>query len=168
MQQSLALNIYILSETMEFSNQKRSKKIKRTFNWIGILIVLIGLAFLWLKHDTLVLITAGVFAVYVGISQFANLCYIKFSTENGKVLIRYYPIITFMKKEFESIEFRHQLLVNFKIEKSMGFADLDIAIKSKHGIAEYPTISLAALSKAEIEQIRSALLEILKANSSKQ
>ena len=41
---------------------------------------------------------------------------------------------------------------NFKIEKAMGFADLTIAIKTKRGIAEYPSISLAALSKAEIEQ----------------
>lgn len=149
---------------MEFSNQKRSKKIKRTFNQIGILIVLIGLAFLWLKMDTAVLITAGVFAIYVGISQFANLCFISFNTNNQKVLIRYYPIITLMKKEFESIEFQHQALLNFKIEKSIGFADLDIAIKTKRGIAEYPTISLAALNKAEIEQIRQELLLIMKNN----
>ncbi len=149
---------------MEFSNQKRSKKIKGTFNLIGIFIVLVGLALLWFKMDTAVLITAGVFAIYVGISQFANLCYIYVNTNNGKVLIRYYPIISLMKKEFESIEFQHHSLVNFRIEKSMGFADMDIAIRTKRGIAEYPSISLAALTKAEIEQIRSALLEIMKNN----
>lgn len=153
---------------MEFSNQKRSKKIKRTFNLIGILIVVVGLGFLWLKMDTAVLITAGVFAIYVGISQFANLCYISFSTNNNKVLIRYYPIISLMKKEFDSIEFPHQSLLNFRIEKSMGFADLDIAIRAKRGIAEYPTISLSALKKEEIEQIRKALIEIVIANSKKQ
>ena len=149
---------------MEISNQKRSKRIKRIFNISGIAIVLIGLVFLWLKQDTAVLITAGVFAIYVGISQFANLCYINFSTNNGKVLIRYYPIISFMKKGFDSIEFAHQSLVNFQIEKSMGFADLTIAIKTKRGIAEYPSISLAALSKDEIEQIDSALSEIRRNN----
>ena len=149
---------------MEFSNQKRSKKIKGTFNLIGIFIVLVGLALLWFKMDTAVLITAGVFAIYVGISQFANLCYIYVNTNNGKVLIRYYPIISLMKKEFESIEFQHQSLVNFRIEKSMGFADMDIAIRTKRGIAEYPSISLAALTKDEIEQIRSALLDIMKNN----
>ena len=46
----------------------------------------------------------------------------------------------------------------------MGFADLQIAIKTKRGIAEYPTISLAALSKAEIGQINSALAELLENN----
>lgn len=151
---------------MEFSNQKRTKKIKRIFNITGIIIVLICLAFLWFKMDTYVLITVGVFAVYVGISVYANLCYIFFSTENGKVLIRYYPIISLLKKEYDSVEFVQSALMNFQIERALGFADLDIAIRTKRGIAEYPTISLAALSKAEIEQIRSALLEIMRNNKS--
>jgi hypothetical protein len=43
----------------------------------------------------------------------------------------------------------------------MGFNDLSIAIRTKRGIAEYPSISLTALSKEEIEQIRSALAEIM-------
>jgi len=147
---------------MEISNQKRSKQIKRTFNLTGILIVVVGLIFLWLKNDTAVLISAGVFAVYVGIAQFANLCYVYFSTENGKVLIQYYPVIPILKKEYESIEFIHSALVNFQIEKAMGFVDLTIAIRTKRGIAEYPSISLAALSKAEIEQISLALSEIMR------
>ncbi|HAQ19940.1 MAG TPA: hypothetical protein DCR40_12015 [Prolixibacteraceae bacterium] len=145
---------------MEISNQKRSKKIKRAFNFSGIAVVLIGLIFLWLKMDVAVLITAGVFAAYVGISMYANLCYVYFSTNNGKVLIRYYQVISIMKKEYESIEFAHQALVNFRIERTMGFSDLHIAIKTKRGIAEYPSVSLAALSKDEIEKINSALSEI--------
>ena len=149
---------------MEISNQKRSRKIKRSFNLTGIFIVLVGLIFLGLKNDTAVLITAGVFIVYVGVAQFANLCYVYFSTNNGKILIRYYPIISLMKKEYEAIEFPLQSLLNFQIEKSMGFSDLTIAIKTKRGIAEYPSISLAALSKDEIEQIKKALLEIMRNN----
>jgi hypothetical protein len=154
----------ILSGTMEISNQKRSKQIKRTFNLTGILIVVVGLIFLWLKNDIAVLIAAGVFAVYVGISQFVNLCYVYFSTDNGKILIRYYPIISILKKEYDSIEFGHQVLVNFQIEKAMGFSDLILTIKTKRGIAEYPSISLAALNKAEISQISSALSEIMTNN----
>jgi hypothetical protein len=149
---------------MEISNQKRSKRIKQAFNISGIVIVLVALIFLWMKEDTLVLITAGVFVVYVGISQFANLCYVNFSTSNGKISIRYYPIISILKKEYESIEFTHQSLLNFKIEKAMGFTDLEIAIRTKRGIAEYPSISLAALSKDEIEQISFALSEIVRNN----
>lgn len=146
---------------MEFSNQERTKTIKRTFNMIGVVIVIVGLVFLALKMDIAVMITVGVFVVYVGISQFANLCYVFFSTENDKVLIKYYPVISILKKEYDSIEFPQKTLVGFKVEKSLGFSDLQIAIKTKRGIAEYPSISLAALSKSEIEQIKSALTEIL-------
>ncbi|MDP3432503.1 MAG: hypothetical protein Q8T04_06005 [Bacteroidota bacterium] len=149
---------------MEISNQKRSKQIKRGFNIGGIIIVLAGLGLLWLKNDVGVMIAVGVFVVYVGLSQFANLCYIFFSTENGKVLIKYYPIITIMKKEYGSVEFAQKALVNFRIERAMGFKDLEIAIRTKRGIAEYPQISLSALSKYEIEQIRLELSEIIKYN----
>ena len=146
---------------MEISNQKRSKQIKRNFNIGGIIIVLTGLVLLWLKNDIGVMIAVGVFVVYVGLSQFANLCYVFFSTENDKVLIKYYPIITIMKKDYDSIEFSQKALVNFRIEKAMGFKDLEIAIRTKRGIAEYPLISLSALSKVEIEQISDALKEII-------
>lgn len=146
---------------MELSNQERTKNIKRTFNMIGVAIVIIGLIFLALKQDIGVMITVGVFVVYVGISQFANLCYIFFSTENSKILIKYYPVISFMKKEYDSIEFPQKALIGFKIEKAMGFSDLQIAIKTKRGVAEYPSISLSALTKNEIEQITSALTEII-------
>lgn len=149
---------------MEFSNQKRSKRIKRIFNLIGIAIVAIGLVFLWLKMDIALMVTIGIFMIYVGISVYANLCYISFSTNNGKVLIKYYPVISFLKKDYDSIEFAHQALLNFQIEKAMGFSDLTIAIRTKRGIAEYPSISLAALSKTEIEQIRQALGEIIRNN----
>lgn len=128
---------------------------------IGIVIVIIGLIFLALKQDIAVMITVGVFVVYVGISQFANLCYVFFSTENERVLIKYYPVFSILKKEYDSIEFPQKTLVGFKIEKSLGFSDLQIAIKTKRGIAEYPSISLSALSKNEIEQIKTALTDIL-------
>lgn len=149
---------------MEFSNQKRAKAIKRSFNLGGIVIVAVGLVLLWLKQDTGVLVTAGVFALYVGVAQFANLCYISFSTENGRVLIKYYPVISFLKKNFDEVGFPHQSLLNFQIERGLGFSDLTIAIRTKRGVAEYPSISLAGLSKPEIEQIRAALLEIMKKN----
>ena len=146
---------------MEISNQKRTRKIKRFFNIAGIIIVLVGLIFLWMKQDTAVMITVGVFIVYMGISQFANLCYVYFSTANEKVVIRYFPIISIMKKDYESIEFSQNMLVGFRVEKALGFSDLQIAIKTKRGIAEYPSISMAALSKDEIEQISSALTAIM-------
>ena len=149
---------------MEISNQNRSKQIKRVFYVFGVILVLVGLVLLWLKHDIAFFIIAAIFAVYVGVAQYANLCYINFSTDNGRVLIRYYPVISILKKDYKSIEFKHQSLIKYQIEKSLGFSDLTIVIKTSRGIAEYPSISLAALSKAEIGQINSALAKLLENN----
>lgn len=149
---------------MEFSNQKRSKRIKQTFNITGILLVFLVLIFLWLNDETPLYITIVVFVLFIGFSVFANLCYVYFSTNNGKVSFRYYQVISFMKREYGSIEFAHDALVTYRIEKAMGFADLFIVIKTSRGVAEYPSISLAALSKAEIDQISSALFEIMTKN----
>jgi len=110
------------------------------------------------------MVMIGVFAAFIGFAQYANLCYVSISTNNGRVTIRYFQIISLLKKDYESIEFPQSALVNFKIEKSLGFADLDIIIKTKRGIAEYPSISLAALSSSEIREISSSLTEIIRNN----
>lgn len=154
----------ILSTNMEFSNQKRSRQIKRIFNFTGIAIVVTGLIFLWLKIDLAVLISAVVFLLLLGFSQFAGISYFYFSTGNGKIQIRYYPVLTLIKKESNSIEFPQQSLINFQIERSLGLSDLTLIIKTKRGVAEYPSISLAGLTKDEIDRIGSELAEIRKEN----
>jgi len=149
---------------MEISNQKRSKYIKRFFILTGLITVVVSQLLLWYKNELAVIIMAIFFALYVVIFLFANFCYVFFSTDDSKVLIKYYPVISFIKRNYKTIEFSRQSLLNFQIEKGLGFSDLTIAVKTKRGIAEYPSISLAALSKAEIEQIRSELAEIMKNN----
>ena len=147
---------------MEISNQKRSKYIKRFFILTGLITVAVSQLLLWYKYELAVIILAIFFALYVVVFLFANFCCIFFSTDGGKVLIKYYPVISFLKRNYKTIEFSHQSLLNFQIEKGLGFSDLTIAVKTKHGIAEYPSISLAALSAGEIAQIRQALTEIMK------
>ena len=123
-----------------------------------------GQLLLWYKYELAVIILAIVFAFYVILFLSGNFCYIFFSTESNKVTFRYYPVISILGKNYNTIEFPQQSLLNFQIEKGLGFSDLTIAIRSQRGIAEYPPISLAALNKNEIEQIRQALLEIMKNN----
>lgn len=149
---------------MEISNQKRARNIKRFFILSGILIVIVSQFLLWYKKNEAVIITAILFGLYVVFILFANYNSIFFSSEGGKITIRYYPVITIFRKEYNTIEFPHETLLNFQIEKGLGYSDLTIAIRTKRGIAEYPSISLAALSKAEIEQIRATLLEIMQKN----
>jgi hypothetical protein len=151
---------------MEFSNKQRTKSIKRIFIITGIIAIVAGQLLLWYKYDLAVIILAIVFAFYVILFLFADFCYISFSTDNNKVTIRYYPIIAILKKDYKTVEFPHQSLLNFQIERGLGFSDLTIAIRSQHGVAEYPSISLSALNKSEIEKIRMALIEVMKKNKS--
>jgi len=147
---------------MEISNQKRSKYIKRFFILTGLITVAVSQLLLWYKYELAVIILAIFFALYVVIFLFANFCYISFIAANEKVTIKYYPVISFIKRNYKTIEFTYQSLLNFQIERGLGFSDLTIAVKTKRGIAEYPSISLAALSAGEIAQIRQALTEIMK------
>jgi len=147
---------------MEISNQKRSKYIKRFFILTGLITVAASQLLLWYKNELAVIIMAIFFALYVVVFLFANFCYVSFSAAHDKVIIKYYPVISFLKRNYKTIEFTYQSLLNFQIEKGLGFSDLTIAVKTKRGIAEYPSISLAAMSKAEIEQIRQALSEIMR------
>jgi hypothetical protein len=149
---------------MEISNKKRARNIKRFFILTGVLAVAAGQLLLWYKYEVATIILAIVFAFFVVVFLSGGFCYIFFSTENNKVTIRYYPVISIMGKNYNTVEFPQQSLLNFQIEKGLGFSDLTIAIRSQRGIAEYPPISLAALSKAEIEEIRLTLIEIMKKN----
>lgn len=151
---------------MELSNKKRAGSIKRFFILTGILTVAGGQLLLWYKYELAVIILAIVFAFFVILFLSGNFCYISFSTENNKVTIRYYPVISILGREYNTIEFPHQSLLNFQIEKGLGFSDLTIAIRSQRGIAEYPPVSLAALNKVEIEKIMHTLTEIMKKNKS--
>lgn len=149
---------------MEISNKKRARNIKRFFILTGILVVAAGQLLLWYKYELAVIILAIVSAFFGVIFLSGGFCYIFFSTENNKVTIRYYPVIAIMGKNYNTVEFPQQSLLNFQIEKGLGFSDLTIAIRSKGRVAEYPPISLAALNKAEIEEIRLTLIEIMKKN----
>lgn len=149
---------------MEISNKKRARNIKRFFILTGVLAVAAGQLLLWYKYEVATIILAIAFAFFVVVFLSGGFCYIFFSTENNKVTIRYYPVISIMGKNYNTVEFPQQSLLNFQIEKGLGFSDLTIAIRSQRGVAEYPPISLAALNKAEIEEIRLTLIEIMKKN----
>jgi hypothetical protein len=149
---------------MEITNQKRSKTILRIFNFTGILVVITCLIFLWLKNDTGLLIGIGVFLGLLAFSQLINFIYLEFRIDKGQVVIRYYPVISIFKKQYQSIEFAQTALHHYKIERMMGFSDLILTIKTRRGIAEYPAISLTAMRKSEVAQINEALLQILNQN----
>jgi hypothetical protein len=148
---------------MTISNKERTIKIRRLFFLVSVIIA-IGALVLFLTDYTIYgLALAGFFALWFLFFQIADYQFIEFSNDNNKVLLRYYKIIRFGKTEFNSIEFPQKLLYNAFFENSVfgKLTDLTIVVKTQRGIAEYPQVSLTALSPEERKKIRAVLFNIV-------
>lgn len=148
---------------MELKNKKRVVFLRRLFFLVSLVIALVALA-LFLKDYTLYAIgTVGVFALWFLFFQVADYQYIEFSDENNKILLRYYKAVRFGKTEFNSIEFPQKLLHNAIFDNSMfgKMTDLTLIISTRRGIAEYPSVSLTALSLEERKSMQAAFHNII-------
>jgi len=109
------------------------------------------------------LASVGVFALWFLFFQVIDYQYIEFSDENNKILLRYYKLIRFGKTEFNAIEFPQRILYNVSFENSVfgKMTDLTFIIKTRRGIAEYPSVSLTALPKEDRVRMKAILYNIL-------
>lgn len=146
---------------MEFSNQIRTKKIKRNFNLVVLLFILAALYFLWKKEDMITIYIGIGLVVFVVLVLVINFNYVSFSSANGKISVRYYPVITLFGREYSSIDFQHDLLYKYDLKTTFPFRDLTLTVKTQRGVADYPTVSLTALTKNELNAIRQELETIL-------
>ena len=150
-------------QKISIENKKRSKIIKLVF-LLGSIIALAAAVFIYFEMYKQGVILGGAFMFWLLAFQFADFQYIHFSLDNNRVVLRFYPIGKFGKKNYSSIEFPFEALHDAYIEKTMMglFQDLVIVVKTKRGIAEYPAISLSALKKENIELILGSLQQLLK------
>ncbi|MDD4143503.1 MAG: hypothetical protein PHN68_02595 [Prolixibacteraceae bacterium] len=148
---------------MIISNKKRTIKIRRIFFLVSVIIAIGALILFLLDHTIYGLAFAGFFALWFLFFQTADYQYIEFSNDNNKILLRFYKIIRFGKTEFNSIEFPQKILYNANFENSVfgKLTDLTLIVKTQHGIAEYPQVSLTALSLEERRKIRVILFNIV-------
>lgn len=146
---------------MEISNKKRTVRIKRGFNLIVVSLLLVTIFFVWKENNAGALIAGGVLVIFVVAVIFVNINYIYYSSVGNKILLRYYPVITFFGKDYSSIEFDKHLLYSAKVKKVFLFSDLYLAIRTSKGIAEYPEVSLSGMSREDIRAIQNDLHELL-------
>lgn len=145
---------------MEISNKPRTRIIKRNFNLIVVAFVVFAIYFVWKEKDLIALIIGGGLVVFIVLILVINFNYISFSSGNGKISVKYYPVITLMGREYSSVNFQYELLYSYQLNASFPFCDLTLSVKTKKGVADYPPISLTALKKEEIEMIRKELERI--------
>lgn len=148
---------------MIVDNKERIKHIKRLFYMISVLLVVSGAALLFLDQTGRALIAGGILIVWFLVFQAIDFQYLYFSNEAGKITMRFYPAVKFGRKDYQTIEFPTNLLHEYTVEKSMfGMVnDLTLLVKTKRGVAEYPSISMAALSKSDQLKIEKSLKELL-------
>jgi hypothetical protein len=149
---------------MEISNKSKTQKVKRLFNYTSLVIVAVALTFLWNGKDLIAMYIGFGFVVYLIALQFVDMNYIFFSSDHNKIVVRYYQVISFLKKDYNAIEFPQHLLFDYKLEKTIKFYDLTLTIKTKRGVADYPPVSLVGLNSEQIGLIDAELRQILRKN----
>lgn len=148
---------------MTIDNLKRIKFIRQLFYMVSTILLAIIFLLFFKDEDGWALITAGILVVWFLVFQSIDFLYIEFGLENGIITVRYYPAVKFGRKEYQTIEFPVNVLHDFKVETSIfGLVnDLTLLVRTRRGIAEYSSLSLAAVPKADQEKIIGILNELL-------
>jgi len=149
---------------MRISNKKTATKYKRIFFLVSILITLIALALFLLDHTIFGLAGVGIFSLWYLYFHVADYQFIEYNDENDKIVLRYYKIISFGSKSYHSIEFPQNIIQNAHFEDSVfgKLSDLTFLVRTQRGIAEYPSVSLSALSFNDRKRMQESLYKILK------
>jgi hypothetical protein len=147
---------------MKLNNKKQAANFKRIFFLVSILIALSSLVLFLLDYTIYGLAGVGIFSVWYLYFHVADYQFIEFSTENNKVILRYFKAIRFGKASYSSIEFPQQMLRKVYFENSIfgKMSDVSFEIQTKRGIAEYPSVSLSAVPLKDRIKMQDALHKI--------
>jgi hypothetical protein len=148
---------------MIVTNNKRAARLKRVFFLVSLLMALFMLAMFLTDKILVALLTGGSFIIWFLIFQFFDFQYIEYISENGKIILRYYSAIKFGKRDYSMIETGWGNLYDIKMDTTFFklAADLTIIVKTKRGIAEYPAVSLSAVSADDRKKIEDDLNRLL-------
>jgi hypothetical protein len=148
---------------MRINNRKRTVKLKRIFFLVSAFFAIAALVFFFLDFLGLSLLSVGAFSVWYIYFLVADYQFIEFSDENNKIRLRFYKAISFGSPKFNEIEFQHNILKDAFFDNSIfgKMSDLTLAVRTKRGIAEYPSISLSAVNKADRERMFNSFNQLL-------
>ncbi len=148
---------------MKIENKKRVQKLRKLFYMVSVFIAVVTLTLFLLDFTIYGIAAIGIFAIWFLYFQVSDYNYIYYNDANNKILLRYYKAIRFGKGEYNSIEFPVYMLQNAYFENSMAgkMSDITFIVKTKRGMAEYPSVSITGLSKEERRQLQEALNKIM-------
>ena len=148
---------------MTISNKPQTVFLRRLFFLVSLVIALTALGLFLLDFTLYGIAAVGVFALWFLFFQVADYQFIEFSDANDRIILRYYKAVRFGKTSFNSIEFPQQILHNAHFENSFfgKMSDLTLIVKTRRGMAEYPSVSLTALPREERKRLKERFLQIM-------
>ena len=149
---------------MIVDNQHRINRLKKLFYFGAAVFAVSSLLFFLWRKDAFGFIAAGVLLAWFLAWQFIDFQYINFALSDEKLTLRYYSIVRFGGKSYQSIEFPVRSFYDYRLESSVfGLVnDLILVTRAPRGIAEYPPVSLAALNREQRRLIEHHLRELLR------
>lgn len=148
---------------MRINNKNTVVKIKRIFFLVSVVIAIAALLFFLFDLVALALISVGVFSLWYLFFHVADYQFIEFRNENNKIVLRYYKAVSLGSPRFNEIEFPQQVLKNVFFDNSIfgKMSDVTLVVKTKRGVAEYPSVSLSAVTKEDRQKMAASLIELL-------
>ncbi len=148
---------------MRISNKNRATKYKRLFFLLSIIIALGALVLFLLDLTLYGIAGVGVFSLWYLYFHVADYQFIEYNDEDGKIALRFFKAVSFGSKSYHSIEFPQNILQNAHFENSLfgKLSDITFIVRTKRGIAEYPSVSLSAVPFEDRKKMQESLFKIL-------
>ena len=148
---------------MRINNKKRTVVIKRIFFLVSVVLAIAALLLFLFDYMAWALISIGVFSLWYLYFHVADYQFIEFSDENNRIVLRYYKAVSFGNPRFNEIEFPHQILKKVFFDNSIfgKMSDVTLVVKTKRGVADYPSVSLSAVNFKDRQKIAHSLNKLL-------
>ncbi|HSO86053.1 MAG TPA: hypothetical protein VLQ91_05850 [Draconibacterium sp.] len=148
---------------MRINNKKRTVVIKRIFFLVSVVLAIVALLLFLFDFLALALTSIGVFSLWYLYFHVADYQFIEFSDDNNRIVLRYYKVVSLGSPRFNEIEFPQQVLKKAFFDNSIfgKMSDVTLVVKTKRGIAEYPSVSLSAVNFEDRKKIAHSLNELL-------
>jgi len=147
---------------MVYNNKKYLSFLKRVQLVAGVVLLLAITAAILLENFLMVAYLASGLVLLLVFMRLLNYNFVRLQLENGKLIIRYYPLYS-VDRSYESVELPVVSLRYVAVKKYfLGLKwDLHLTVKLKQGLASYPPICLSAIpfpDRVKIVELMNSLI----------
>jgi hypothetical protein len=132
---------------MLYSNEASVKILKTVIMIAGFLCIIAMTVLIFFQQFMILAVLTGFFLTGLIIVSVLNFQYIHIGEKGNKLIIRFYSVFS-VDRNYQSIEIPIEYLRQIKVNKLfLGLKwDLKFIVRIRQGIAEYPPLSLSAVS----------------------